>query len=501
MKNKCTTVHNYFCINILSQMKNLTDINLVNIQIRMYGINIVIIDEVSMMSTSLLGKLSKRLKEITGKQNLPFGGCSIYLIGDFSQLPAVRSESLHHGLINAYDNIQYIIKGKKTEKTVDPFIIDGRNLFEQFHINFLEGFIRTENDISLSNDIKNIWNLENLFPISIEMINSLKQITIKEMTEEEKFQVAPIAVTSNAERFSLLTPSLSYHSLKNGTRIIYWKKQFLDKFIIKNENILYSSNFEELHGFFVKNMKCIIGSNQSTIRGVANGTVGRLHSLIWTDKEISNKMTELINNTAIGQLVEVIIPDFVNIEFSNEIGETWKKELSIVDNSYVLPLPYVFSGHKKKVKEFKFTQNDGTTTILKYTHFEYEISTASTVHKMQGDTLPAIILELNRRPIGLKLLELASYFTSLSRVKSYDDLRIMPLRDNNNLDYLLLLHQDKKHVRYMSHLENGYFVHDAKNKISKEDLDNKISQIKNKINKIFFNKKKILMNILKNKKI
>jgi hypothetical protein len=47
----------------------------------------------------------------------------------------------------------------------------------------------------------------------------------------------------------------------------------------------------------------------------------------------------------------------------------------------------------------------------------------------------------------------------------------MPIRGNSNIDYLLSLHQDPKHVRYISHLVDGYFQEDAPNKISKIDMD------------------------------
>ena len=108
--------------------------------------------------------------------------------------------------------------------------------------------------------------------------------------------------------------------MKNGTRIIYWKKPFQNKFHFKNIDFLYSSNFDELHGFFVQNIDCMIGCNQSTTRGVANGTNGTLHSLVWNNTETSQKMKDIINNSPIGEFVEVTIPDFVNIEFSKEIG-------------------------------------------------------------------------------------------------------------------------------------------------------------------------------------
>jgi len=44
----------------------------------------------------------------------------------------------------------------------------------------------------------------------------------------------------------------------------------------------------------------------------------------------------------------------------------------------------------------------------------------------------------------------------------------MPMRGNSNLDYLLSLQHDPKHVRYKSHLVDGYFNEDTPNKISKK---------------------------------
>ena len=474
MGNGCRTVHGYFCINIKSEMNNLTSINLQNIRMRMYGTHIVIIDELSMMSTTLLGKVSRRLQEIKGNDKA-FGGCSIFLFGDFCQLPAVHSESLHHGVINEYD---------ENKEKKNNFQIAGRRLFKRFHINFLGTLKRSETDKTLSEHIHTISDIKNLYPITKEMLKSLKEISIEEMTHHEKFQEAPIAVTSNVERYSLLRPSLIYHSLKNGTRIVYWRKPFQNKYIFKNIDFLYSSNFDELHGFFVQDIECMIGCNQSTTRGVANGTTGKLHSLIWNNNEISNQMHTKINNTPIGEFVEVIIPDFVNIEFSDEIGKYWGKNLTMVENKYVLPLPILMSSSKNmKLKEFKFKQKYKKPITIFYHHFEYEISTSSTVYKMQGRTMEALLLELNRRPKGLKSLDLASYFTALSRVKTYNDLRILPIRDNGNLEYLLSLHQDAKHVRYMSHIVDGYFKDDAENRISKEKIKQMMLEAGKEINK------------------
>jgi len=78
----------------------------------------------------------------------------------------------------------------------------------------------------------------------------------------------------------------------------------------------------------------------------------------------------------------------------------------------------------------------------------------------------------------------------MSRISSYNDLRILPMRENSNLDYLLSLHQNPKHVRYTSHLVDGFFKEDAPNKISKNDMDKMMKKAsKNIINqprKIFY---------------
>ena len=48
----------------------------------------VIIDEVSMLSSGMLALIEKRLRDWEGN-NRPFGGVAIILLGDFFQIPTV----------------------------------------------------------------------------------------------------------------------------------------------------------------------------------------------------------------------------------------------------------------------------------------------------------------------------------------------------------------------------------------------------------------------------
>ena len=59
-------------------------------------VKIIIIDEISMVSSMLLYQVNQRLNEIFGySDQLPFAGMSVIVCGDFYQLPPVRGLPLY----------------------------------------------------------------------------------------------------------------------------------------------------------------------------------------------------------------------------------------------------------------------------------------------------------------------------------------------------------------------------------------------------------------------
>ena len=68
--------------------------SLQRLQLRLEGKRILIVDEMSMIGHRMLSWLDNRLRAGTGK-DVPFGGMSIILMGDFRQLPPVGDRPMY----------------------------------------------------------------------------------------------------------------------------------------------------------------------------------------------------------------------------------------------------------------------------------------------------------------------------------------------------------------------------------------------------------------------
>ena len=70
----------------------------------------------------------------------------------------------------------------------------------------------------------------------------------------------------------------------------------------------------------------------------------------------------------------------------------------------------------------------------------FQIAFGVTFHKVQGQTVPHIILDLNKRP-GRKLgaLDFHGVYVGLTRVEYSDNIRLLPCRDDSDFKHLLTL--------------------------------------------------------------
>lgn len=76
---------------------------------------------------------------------------------------------------------------------------------------------------------------------------------------------------------------------------------------------------------------------------------------------------------------------------------------------------------------------------ISFKSFHYDIGYAITYEKTEGQSLKHLILELNHRPRKLGKISFNSLYVGFSRVHEQKNLKIMPLMEDTNLNYLKTL--------------------------------------------------------------
>jgi ATP-dependent exoDNAse (exonuclease V) alpha subunit len=96
---------------------------------------------------------------------------------------------------------------------------------------------------------------------------------------------------------------------------------------------------------------------------------------------------------------------------------------------------------------------DDSNTIA-YKNHMHDLAFAVTYHKMQGQTVIKIILDLNKRPMSLGFLDFHAFYVGISRVKYSDNIRILPCYDiENGFKHLFKLKPDEKLHEWLETVE------------------------------------------------
>ena len=120
--------------------------------------------------------------------------------------------------------------------------------------------------------------------------------------------------------------------------------------------------------------------------GLANGTPVKLHSII-PYSENCDVTRDLVHNGLPGEIIDIPEPRAIVVEIPNLNTERWLQRHKSISTDKVL-IPLVNKSHRKnvvKVDDYSFP----------FKSHLLELAFAITFHKVQGQTLPKVILDLN----------------------------------------------------------------------------------------------------------
>ena len=403
---------------------------------RLNNTQVLIIDEDSMLGVQSLMKIDIRCRELKGLPNVPFGGLSIILIGDFFQLKPVKDSPLYSNQVKGVLSKACISEYKKLFKSVVILRENWRQKIDPYYADLLLK-IRTP-PIADSGFILSF--------INSRYYDNSKKFNLKDIGW------APYIVKTNERRFDIITNNIKnacnlYHMNPNLNPIVYqFNATFKFKGKCKNskdsekeeewKRFLLSSYDSELN-FLSPKLYCYIGMHVlvtkkfSVAHGVANGTLAQIYGYVWNHIDDDKKVTKVYFKKGDGEDKNdkdnnhtnedyfghyCFIPDnnpkFILIKLLNESSISLKskdKFEGLPDDVY--PIQCISESVSRNVpKTVKYI-------TAQMTQYPIVNADALTIHKVQGVTLTSSLLVPT-----LQGLTLSEVYTILTRIKSIDQL-------------------------------------------------------------------------------
>jgi len=328
--------------------------------------DILIIDEISMMSKFLFELLDKIGKRIRGNPTKSFGGIQLVFTGDFYQLPPV---------------------GNNSEPDTNSFCFETPLWYKTFHI---------DNHIELTTMFRQTD------PIFQSILLNIRKGQIDEI--QKKILETYVNREYDAEKHNGCIPTKLF-PIKS--KVEYYNKLMFDKL---------PGNSNEYHVVTKTNCRTYL---DNTNKIISQEDYERSTTISTNTQE--NELRNLQSNSPCTEILSLKIGACVmcttNIDIESGICNG---SLGIVTDFHIksgVPIPYVkFSNGISREIQMQYWHSDEYPSIA-IGQLPLCLAWAITIHKIQGATLPMADMD-----IGRTIFEYGQTYVALSRVQSLEGL-------------------------------------------------------------------------------
>lgn len=439
----CEQPNDQFCSKLL-------DDRLCKLQkrIKQKSVALVIIDEISCVTAAMLAHIDQRLQQIMGCYDKPFGGLSVLVMGDMFQLPPVKGKAIYKEIVEyALQTKESPGKKKKQLPDANNPSFTGTLLFQQFKLVELTQQMRAAEDVEHTKFLKQMrYPKSNKPRIPANLPTRFKTLTKDDMLSDPLFITAPILVQKNVERHNINKFKSKSFALQQQQPRFSWRTELAGRTSLQKEgepNLAtldehYYKQFPSLTNYFVKNAPGYLIENINPSLGLANGTKIIYESLVLDPRDDPVTISQRLSTEINPDIVLQYPPLFVIVSVPEADPKRFI-DTTLVEGSVVIPVATV---QRNKFVNVPRRRGERPFKVW-YTPHNCELGFAVTVHKIQGQTLERVIIDLNYRPFQPQF-NFHALMVAVSRVRASNHIRILPLQPSSpSLDYLLTVKPDQ----------------------------------------------------------
>ena len=301
-------------------------------------------DEISFVSTKFIGLVDKRLRQLTGHA-APFGGVAVVLAGDMRQLPPVSGQLWCADLVHSLYAPTCAGDGDAVVGSVDR----GLAALRTMQLVQLTRLMRAMDDPSFVDAQIKMRRTNVVRPVDDALLNRLANPTLQysaaDINTDEAWRFAPHGVLSQIERNTINLLQLRRFARYYGRPLVKWKlPHYKDIGPFGDDEVRNAALYEhedEMWGYWCFGAPVQLTDTVRSTRGMANGSLGLLDSLVF-EADVPQQLATALQmlgdgHRYAGPEIEVSVPYGVVIRISGTKCSTCKEKQSVFARSVEEP--------------------------------------------------------------------------------------------------------------------------------------------------------------------